>query len=95
MSTTVSTRPSRSARPPRQEQRQRHRHLAERPASAARHVSLVDQAALRLGLLLITWGRRANHVSRAQLTLRHQHHMARQQRELRAERMLLLNVPRL
>jgi hypothetical protein len=92
MSTTLSTRPSRSAHPPR---RERHRHLAERPASTARRVSLVDRTALRLGLLLITWGRRANHLSRAQLSARFEQQVAREQRELHAERMLLLSTPRL
>jgi hypothetical protein len=94
MSSTLSTRPSRSAHPPEQ-QRQRHRHLAERPASTVRRVSPVDQAALRLGLLLITWGRRANHFSRAQLIARHEQQVAREQRELHAERMLRLSTPRL
>jgi hypothetical protein len=89
MSTTLSTRPSRSS------QQQRHRHLAERPAPPARRVSLIDQAALRLGLLLITWGRRANHFSRARLAARTELEIAREQRELHAERMLLLNLPRL
>ena len=95
MSTTLSTRPSRPDHPPQQQERHRHRHLAERPASAARRVSLVDRAALRLGILLITWGRRANNASRAQLAARHELEARRQQRELHAERMLLLNVPRL
>jgi hypothetical protein len=89
MSSTLSTRPSRSAHPP------RHRHLAERPASPVRRVSLLDQAALRLGLLLITWGRRANHYSRAQLAARSELEVAREQRELHAERTLLLSTPRL
>lgn len=89
MSSTLSTRPSRSDSPP------RHRHLAERPASAAHRVNLVDQAALRLGLLLITWGRRANHYSRAQLAARYELEVARERRELHAERTLLLSTPRL
>ena len=95
MSSTLSTRPSRSAHPPQHEHRQRHRHLAERPATTVRRVSLLDQAALRLGLVLITWGRRANHFSRAQLLARHELEVAREQRELHAERMLLLSTPRL
>ena len=89
MSTTMSTRPSRQAHPP------RHRHLAERPAQPVRRVSLVDQAALRLGLLLITWGRRANHSSRAQLSARYEQQVAREQRELHAERTLRMSSPRL
>lgn len=91
MSSTLSTRTSRSDH----HHQQRHRHLAERPATAVRRVSLVDQAALRLGLLLVTWGRRANHYSRAQLAARNDQLAAREQRELHAERMLLLNLPRL
>ena len=94
MSTTLSSRPSRADRPSQQD-RHRHRHLAERPASAARRVSLIDRAALRLGILLITWGRRGNHVSRAQLAARSELEAGREQRELHAERTLLLNVPRL
>jgi hypothetical protein len=89
MSTSLSTRSSRSDHPPRR------RHLAERPAAAVRRVSLIDRAALRLGLLLITWGRRANHFSREQLEARHELEAAREQRELHSERMLLLNLPRL
>lgn len=89
MSTTTSARTSRSS------PQLRHRHLAERPASSVRRVSLVDQAALRLGLLLITWGRRANHYSRAQLATRYEQQVAREQRELSAERALLLSTPRL
>lgn len=89
MSTNLSTRESRSSHPPRP------RHLAERSAPAVRRVSLLDQAALRLGLLLITWGRRANHYSRAQLAARHERAVARERRELHTERTLLLNLPRL
>ncbi len=89
MSTTMSTRPSRQAHPP------KHRHLAERTTQPVRRVGLIDQAALRLGLLLIMWGRRANHFSRAQLSARHEQRVAREQRELRAERMLRLSTPRL
>ncbi|MFC0680048.1 hypothetical protein ACFFGH_19610 [Lysobacter korlensis] len=58
-------------------------------------MSLVDQAALRLGLLLVTWGRRANHYSRAQLSARYEQQAAREQRELHAERMLRMSTPRL
>jgi hypothetical protein len=58
-------------------------------------VSLIDQAALRLGLLLIMWGRRANHSSREQLAARHEQQVAREQRELHAERMLRMSLPRL
>jgi hypothetical protein len=89
MSTNLSTRPSRQGHPP------RHRHLAERPNQPVRRVSLVDQIALRLGLLLVTWGRRANHYSRAQLSTRYEQRAAREQRELHAERMLRLSSPRL
>jgi len=94
MSITTSTRQSRSAYPPGKQQ-QRHRHLAERQTSNVRRVSLVDQAALRLGLLLITWGRRANQSSRTQLASRFEQQVAREQRELHAERTLLLSTPRL
>ena len=89
MSTTLSTRPSRQAHPP------RHRHLAERTAQPVRRVSLIDQAALRLGLLLVMWGRRASSFSRAQLSARYEQQANREQRELHAERMLRLSTPRL
>lgn len=92
MSTTLSTPPSHSALPP--PRQDRHRHRAERPARSVRRVSAVDRAALRLGLLLITWGRRANHSSRAQLSARYEQQVAREQRELQAERMLRLSIPR-
>jgi hypothetical protein len=89
MSTTLSTRPSRQSHPP------RHRHLAERPAQPVRRVSLIDQAALRLGLLLIMWGRRANQVSRAQHSARFEQQDVRERRELHAERMHRMSTPRL
>lgn len=89
MPTTLSTPPSRQAHPP------RHRHVADRPAQSVRRVRLLDEAALRLGLLLITWGRRANHFSRAQLSARYEQQVAREQRELHAEQMLRMSAPRL
>ena len=94
MSTTLSTRPSRQSTPPGQ-QRHRHRHVAERPAQQIRRVGLIDQAALRLGLLLIMWGRRANSLSRAQHSARFEQQVAHEQRQLRAERLLRLSAPRL
>ena len=61
-----------------------------------RRVSLLDRAALHLGVALITWGRRPLAVdSREQRVRRAQQHTARFDRERAAEKWLRLNVPQL
>jgi hypothetical protein len=71
------------------------RHLAEQQSTTVRRVNLVDRAALRLGLMLVTWGRRSSGLSREQLVARHAQLAAREQREQLAERRLRMTTPRL
>jgi hypothetical protein len=77
----------------------RHRHPPQpvytREPRPARRVSVLDRAALHLGLALITWGRRPLRVdSRARSTNRAEQELARLERERAAERWVGLNVPR-
>ncbi|MDQ1584614.1 MAG: hypothetical protein QOF36_2668 [Microbacteriaceae bacterium] len=83
----VSTRPGRHDHPP-------------QPAYAyeprfTRRVSVIDRAALHLGVALIKWGRRPLRVdSRARSATRAEQELARLERERAAERWVGLNVPR-
>jgi hypothetical protein len=72
----------------------RHGHPPQQPVRLARRVSLLDRAALHLGVALIAWGRRPLKVeSRERRATRVEQHIARQVRERAAERWLRLNVP--
>lgn len=65
-----------------------HREHESRPA---RRVSLPDRIALRVGLALITWSRRtARPESRERRANLIEQHVARTERELEAQRRLLL-----
>lgn len=82
----VSTTPGRHDHPP---QPWQNRH--DRPV---RRVSLIDRAALHLGVALIKWGRRPLDVeSRERRAHRFEQHIARLERERAAERWVLLNLP--
>lgn len=88
MNTTLSTALGRHDHPPQPAREQSQR--------LVRRVSLLDRAALRIGVALITWGRRPLAVdSRERLARRAQQHAARFDREQAAEKWLRLNVPRL
>lgn len=77
--------------------------LASRPSSARVTVSstsLADRLALRLGLALVIWGRRHvdrtpdRAIQREQAVAGFVNELARRERELDAQRRLLLEVPR-
>jgi hypothetical protein len=86
MNTTLSTTFGRHDHPPSPVREERQR--------LARRVSLLDRAALHLGVALIAWGRRPLAVeSRERRATRIEQHVARQRRERAAERWLRLNVP--
>ena len=63
-----------------------------RPHPPVRRVGLLDRAALRLGLLLITWSRRA-HRTREEQRARFEQARAIESRELAARRRMLLSLP--
>ncbi len=84
MTTTLSTRPSRTDHPP-------------HPASsrAVARVRMLDRLALRLGLLLITYGRRERALSREQHAARVAQLRGVEARQREAtRRLLLLTLPR-
>lgn len=88
MNTTLSTTLGRHDHPPQS--------VGGQPQHLVRRVSLLDRAALHLGVALITWGRRPLAVeSRERRANRAEQHLARLDRERAAERWLRLNVPRL
>jgi len=61
---------------------------------AVRRVGTLDRLALHLGVALIKWGRRPHlAATREQLTLQHEEHGALVQREIEAQRELLLTSP--
>ena len=85
MNTTLSA-PSRHVHPP---------HDTVVHTLPARRVGLLDRLALRLGLALITWGRRPvrrSSPSREQLILLHVQDRARSERERAAERALRTSI---
>ncbi|WP_394769371.1 hypothetical protein [Lacisediminihabitans sp.] len=82
----VSTTPGRHDHPPQPGQ-----YRQERPV---RRVSLLDRAALHLGVALIKWGRRPLDVeSRERRARRVELHIARLERERATERWIRLNLP--
>ncbi|CAN5252577.1 hypothetical protein BH09ACT2_BH09ACT2_00160 [soil metagenome] len=89
MKTAVSTAPGRSgssAHPPPSPQLAAPRHV--------RRVSLIDRAALRLGLALITGGRRPLELESRERRARHaEQYLARLERERLALRWQGLNLP--
>ncbi|MFM9918772.1 hypothetical protein [Lacisediminihabitans sp. H27-G8] len=89
MKTALSTAPGRSGQPA---------HPPPTPQLAAprqaRRVSLVDRAALRLGLALITWGRRPLELESRERRARYaEQYLARLERERLARRWQGLNLP--
>ncbi len=58
----------------------------------ARRVGLLDRAALRLGLLLVMWGRRSSGLSREQLRSRYEQDEARRAREWLNQRRMFLEL---
>ncbi|WP_309708327.1 hypothetical protein [Pseudolysinimonas sp.] len=76
MSTTLST------HPPQQAGALQPHGEAEAPRLTSRRPSALDKLALRLGLLLITYGRRRYALSREELALNAENARARQAREL-------------
>jgi len=85
MNTTLSTVDRRHEQPPNQ--------VGNQPSTRIR-VGLVDHVALRVGIALITWGRRPLAVeSRERRANRVEHQLARLARERANERQLRLNLP--
>jgi hypothetical protein len=85
MNTTVSATPGRHDHPPQPVQ-------FHRPHP--RRVSLLDRAALHLGVALVKWSRRPYlDESRVRLARERQQYLARLDRERAAARLLHLNVP--
>ena len=89
MKTALSTAPGRSGQPA---------HPPPTPRIAAprqaRRVSLIDRAALRLGLALITWGRRPLELESRERRARYaEQYLARLERERLARRWQGLNLP--
>ncbi len=65
-----------------------------RQSHPVRRVSLVDRAALHLGLALIRWGRRPLELESRERRASHaEQHLARLERERQAQRWQLLNLP--
>ena len=88
MNTMLSTTLGRHDHPPQP--------TGEQPQHPVRRVSLLDRAALHLGVVLIAWGRRPLAVdSREQVVRRAQQHISRSDREWAAEKWFRLNLPRL
>ena len=74
----------------------RHDHPPQLPAAhqPARRVNLLDRIALRIGLALITWGRRPRAVeSRERRASQVEHQLARLERERAHERAQRLTLP--
>lgn len=66
----------------------------DRQSHPVRRVSLVDRAALHLGLALIRWGRRPLGLESRERRASHaEQHLARLERERQAQRWQLLNLP--
>jgi hypothetical protein len=86
MNATVSTTPGRHDHPP---------HAVEvHRQHPVRRVSLLDRAALHLGVALVKWSRRPYlDESRVRLARERQQYLARLDRERAAARLLHLNVP--
>jgi hypothetical protein len=76
----------------------RHGHPLQPPHDTEPHlprrVSLIDRAALRLGIALITWGRRSIQLESRERRARYaDQQRARLERERQAHRWLSLNLP--
>ncbi len=83
MNTTLTTRPSRIDHPPHQVQQ----HVASR-------VNLLDRLALRIGLALITWGRRSRSTAvRERRATRIEYELVRAARERAEERVWRTRLP--
>ena len=86
MNTVLSTAPGRHGHPP-------HPSHPTEPR-LVRRVSLIDRAALHLGLALITWGRRPLQLeSRERRARLAEQYLARLERERQAQRWQSLNLP--
>ncbi|MHC5795526.1 hypothetical protein ACVXZ4_05145 [Lacisediminihabitans sp. FW035] len=68
--------------------------VQNRQSHPVRRVTLVDRAALHLGLALIRWGRRPLELESRERRASHaEQHLARLERERQAQRWQLLNLP--
>lgn len=86
MSTTLHAHPPQRADPPQPPDR-------EAPRLHSRRPTTLDKLALRVGLLLITYGRRRYALSREDLSLVSERESARHAREREWERSRLLLLP--
>ena len=95
MNTVLSTTPGRHDHPPQPPQpTNESRSVPARPSHPVRRMSIVDRAALYLGLALIRWGRRSLELeSRQRRSVRFEQHTARLERERKAQRWQILNLP--
>ena len=98
MNTVLSTTPGRHDHPPHptqpSEPTNKRRSVPARPSPPVRRMSIVDRAALHLGLALIRWGRRPlETASRQRRSVRFEQHTARLERERKAQRWQILNLP--
>lgn len=98
MNTVLSTTPGRHDHPPHptqpSEPTNERRSVPARPSHPVRRMGIVDRAALHLGLALIRWGRRPLETeSRQRRSVRFEQHTARLERERKAQRWQILNLP--
>jgi hypothetical protein len=92
MNTVLSTAPGRHDHPP--QSTHETQPVEHRQSHPVRRVSLVDRAALHLGLALIRWGRRPLELESRERRARHaEQHFARLERERQAQRWQGLNLP--
>jgi hypothetical protein len=87
LSTTLST------HPPQQTEAQHPRARAEAARLISRRPNALDQLALRVGLLLITYGRRGHALSRDDLARHAENERARRARQLDWDRARWLLLP--
>ena len=95
MNTVLSTTPGRHDHPPHPSQpTHESRSVPARRSHPVRRMSIVDRAALHLGLALIRWGRRPLETeSRQRRVVRFEQHVARLERERQVQRWQILNLP--
>ena len=95
MNTVLSTTPGRHDHPPHPPPPTHEgRSVPARPSHPVRRMSIVDRAALHLGLALIRWGRRPLELeTRQRRAVRFEQHIARLERERQAQRWQILNLP--
>ena len=98
MNAVLSSTPGRHDHPPQSthpsQSTPESRPIQDRPSHPVRRVSIVDRAALHLGLALIRWGRRPLELeSRERRVVRFEEHTARLERERQWQRWQILNLP--